>query len=142
MDISVLLVDDEKDFAESLADRLILKSFNVKTAFSGAEALNLIKDNDFDVIILDVLMPGKSGIETLKEIKMLKHIPQVIMLTGHATIEAAIQGMKIGAYDYLMKPTENDVLIEKITSAYKLVAEQKERIRKAEINKIVGTKGW
>jgi len=142
MKISVLLVDDEKDFVESLAERLQIRDFNVTTAFSGDEAIKLVEENDFDVIVLDVQMPGKSGVETLKEIKNMEQLSQVIMLTGHATVKTAIEGMKNGAYDYLMKPTDTDELIEMINKAYLLVAEQKDRIRQAEINNIIKKRGW
>lgn len=142
MKINILLVDDEKDFVESLAERLELRDFNVTTALNGNDAISLVKDSDYDVIVLDVKMPGKDGIETLKEIKNIKQLPQVIMLTGHATVETAIQGMKVGAYDYIMKPTVTEDLIELIKKAYKIVEEQKERIRRAEINNIVKKRGW
>ena len=134
MKISVLLVDDEKDFVETLAERLELRDYKVTTAFSGDEAIKLVKENDFDIIVMDVQMPGKDGVESLKEIKKIEQISQVIMLTGHATIKTAIEGMKNGAYDYLMKPTDTDDLIEMINKAYKLVTEQRDRIRQAEIN--------
>jgi DNA-binding NtrC family response regulator len=142
MKIKLLLVDDEKDFIESLAERLELREFDVKTALNGDDAINLIDKNEFDVIVLDVKMPGKSGIETLKEIKNINQLSQVIMLTGHATVESAIQGMKLGAYDYIMKPTVTEDLIELIKKAYKIVEEQKERIRRAEIENIVKKRGW
>lgn len=142
MKISVLLVDDEKDFVESLAERLQLRDFNVATALSGDEALKLVEENDFDVIVLDVKMPGKDGVETLKEIKNIEQLSQVIMLTGHATVKTAIEGMKSGAFDYLMKPTDTDELIEMINNAYQLVAEQRDRIRQAEINNILKKRGW
>ncbi len=142
MKISVLLVDDEKDFVESLAERLQLRDFNVATALSGDEALKLVEENDFDVIVLDVKMPGKDGVETLKEIKNIEQLSQVIMLTGHATVKTAIEGMKSGAFDYLMKPTDTDELIEMINNAYQLVTEQRDRIRQAEINNILKKRGW
>ena len=142
MNINVLLVDDEKDFVESLAERLQIRDYKVTTAFSGDEAIKLVENNDFDVIVLDVQMPGKSGIETLKEIKNIEQHSQVIMLTGHATVKTAIEGMKNGAYDYLMKPTDTDDLIEMINKAYKLVTEQRDRIRQAEINNILKKRGW
>ncbi len=142
MKIKVLLVDDEKDFVETLDERLQLRDFNVTTAFSGDEAIKLVEENDFDVIVLDVQMPGKSGIETLKEIKNMENISQVIMLTGHATVKTAIEGMKNGAYDYLMKPTDTDELTEMINKAYQLVSEQRDRIRQAEINNILKKRGW
>ena len=142
MKIKVLLVDDEKDFVETLDERLQIRDFNVTTAFSGDEAIKLVEENDFDVIVLDVQMPGKSGIETLKEIKNMENISQVIMLTGHATVKTAIEGMKNGAYDYLMKPTDTDELTEMINKAYQLVSEQRDRIRQAEINNILKKRGW
>ena len=142
MSIKVLLVDDEKDFIEPLAERLQLRDFNVTTASNGDDAINLVRVNEYDIIVLDVKMPGRDGIETLKEIKNIKQIPQVIMLTGHATVETAIEGMKIGAYDYIMKPTVTEDLVELINKAYKIVEEQKERIRRAEIENIVKKRGW
>ncbi len=142
MEINVLLVDDEKDFVESLAERLKIRDYKVTTACSGDEAINLVKNNEFDVIVLDVQMPGKSGIETLKELKNLEQLAQVIMLTGHATVKSAIEGMKNGAYDYLMKPTETEDLVEMLNKAYKLVEGQRDRIRQAEINNIVKKRGW
>jgi len=142
MKIKVLLVDDEKDFIESLAERLQLRDFDVTTALNGIDALSLIQKNEFDVIVLDVKMPGKDGIETLKEIKKTTQLSQIIMLTGNATVESAIQGMKLGAYDYIMKPTVTEDLIELINKAYKIVEEQKERISRAEIDNIVKKRGW
>ena len=138
----VLLVDDEKDFVETLAERLEVRGFDVRTCFSGDEAIDLVQKNEFDFVVLDVLMPGKDGIETLKEIRNLRPLLQVIMLTGNATVETAIIGMKLGAFDYLMKPTETAELVEKINSAHKLKTEHEERIRKAEINGIIKRKGW
>jgi two-component system response regulator CpxR len=142
MQIKVLLVDDEKDFVETLAQRLEVRDFDVKTALDGDEALGLIRESEFDVVVLDVLMPGKDGIQTLKEIKELKPLVNVIMLTGNATVDTAIQGMRFGAYDYLMKPTETEILVEKITSAYNIKAEHEERIRQAEIEGLLKRRGW
>lgn len=142
MKIKVLLVDDEKDFVDTLSERLQVRDFDVTTALNGDEALSLVQDKDFDVVILDVLMPGKDGIETLREIKSLRPLAQVIMLTGNATVDTAIQGMKLGAYDYLMKPTETKDLVEKIDKAFKVKAEHEDRIRQAEIAGIVKRRGW
>ncbi|MGB5849031.1 MAG: response regulator, partial [Ignavibacteriaceae bacterium] len=108
----------------------------------GDEAIKLVEENGFDVIVLDVQMPGKNGVETLKEIKNIEQLSQVIMLTGHATVKTAIQGMKNGAFDYLMKPTDTDELIEMINKANQLVAEQRDKIRQAEINNILNKRGW
>ena len=142
MKTRVLLVDDEKDFVETLSQRLEVRGFNVMTALGGDEALNLIRENDFDVVILDVQMPGKNGVETLIEIKKIKPLVHVIMLTGHATVKTAIEGMKLGAFDYLMKPTETEALVDKISKARNLKAEHEERIQKAEINGILKRRGW
>lgn len=138
----VLLVDDEEMFVEMLAERLEARGLEVAKSFDGDQALEQIREKDFDVVILDVLMPGKGGVDVLREIKQLKPLTEVIMLTGHATVETAIQGMKLGAYDYLLKPTETKDLLEKIQGAYKRKSEQEERIRQAEIEKITRTKGW
>ncbi len=142
MKINILLVDDEKDFVETLAERLEIRGFSALTALNGEEALKLVQEKDFDVILLDVRMPGKDGLEVLQEIKSIKPIIQVIMLTGHATVQSAVDGMKMGAFDYLMKPTETNKLFEMINNAYKLVEDQKNRIRQAEIDKIIKKRGW
>ncbi len=142
MSIKVLLVDDERDFVEPLSERLTARGFETGTAFGGEEALAKIRDDDWDVVVLDVLMPGMDGTETLREIKQVKPLIEVIMLTGHATVESAIEGMKLGAYDYLMKPTEMQDLTEKIEKAHVRKQDQEERIRQAEINHIVKTRGW
>jgi two-component system response regulator CpxR len=142
MSVKVLLVDDEQDFVEVLAERLETRGFSVQKAFSGNDAIDLIAKKDADVVVLDVLMPGKDGVEILREIKQLKPLTEVIMLTGHATVQTAIEGMKLGAYDYLMKPTETEDLVAKIKKAYKLKSEHEDRIRQAEIDKIVKTRGF
>ncbi len=142
MKIRVLLVDDEKEFVDSLCQRLELRGFDVKTTYSGDEALSLLQQEEVDIVILDVLMPGKDGIATLEEIKKLKPLIHVIMLTGNATVETGIKGMKLGAYDYLMKPTETKDLVKKITGAYNLKKQHDERIRQAEIENIIKRRGW
>jgi DNA-binding NtrC family response regulator len=142
MSIKALLVDDESQFVEPLSERLSARGYNVGVAFSGEEAIANIERDDWDVVVLDVLMPGMNGEEALKRIKKIKPLIEVIMLTGHATVESAIQGMKLGAYDYLMKPIELQELTDKIDKAYEKKEEHEERIRKAEINHIVQTRGW
>jgi len=138
----VLLVDDEKDFVETLAKRLRTRNFTVDYTLSGDEAVKWLDKNQADVVVLDVRMPGMDGIDTLREIKRMKPLVEVIMLTGHATVETAIEGMKLGAYDYLMKPTDMNDLVDKIKKAEARKREQEERIRQAEINKIVRSRGW
>ena len=136
MKIRILLVDDEKEYVETLAERLRTRGFHVTEAFSGSEAVEKLKGYNFDVTVLDVKMPGMSGIETLDEIKKLKPLTEVLMLTGHGTIETAIEGMKKGAYDYLLKPCKMDLLLEKINGAYERKSEHEERIRKAMVDKL------
>ena len=140
--VKVLLVDDEKDFVEALAERLKLRGFSIKICFSGEEAIPIVKDEEIDVVVLDVQMPGLDGVATLREIKQLVPLIEVVMLTGHATVQTAIDGMKLGAYDYIMKPVKNEVLVEKIEKAFARKQDHEERIRQAEIENIVKTKGW
>jgi two-component system, OmpR family, response regulator CpxR len=142
MKIRLLLVDDEKDFVDVLAERLEARDFTVYTAYSGDEAIAGIKEHEIDVVILDVQMPLKDGVTTLVEIKQTHPLVEVIMLTGHGAVESAVEGMKIGAFDYLMKPTETKDLVEKIVKAYKRKVEQEERIRQAEIQRIMLRRGW
>jgi len=139
MKTRVLLVDDEKEFVETLSERLSLRSYDVTTSLSGDDAVEKVKNHLFDVIILDVLMPGMSGIETLREIKKIKPLIEVIMLTGNATVETAIEGLKLGALDFLLKPCETEDLVVKINKAYDKKAEHDERIRAAKVAEIVAS---
>jgi two-component system, OmpR family, response regulator CpxR len=142
MTVKVLLIDDEPQFVEVLAERLEARGFAVQTALTGDEGLAKLQEQEADVVILDVQMPGMDGVETLREIKRIKPLVEVIMLTGHATIESGIQGLKLGAYDYLMKPTDTEDLVAKMLRAYARKSEQEERIRRAEIDKIIAKRGW
>ncbi len=142
MTVKVLLIDDEPQFVEVLAERLEARGFTVQTALTGDEGLAKLQEQEADVVILDVQMPGRDGVETLREIKRIKPLIEVIMLTGHATIESGIQGLKLGAYDYLMKPTDTEDLVAKILRAYARKSEQEERIRRAEIDKIIAKRGF
>ena len=131
--IRVLLVDDEKDFVEIFSLRLEGQGEKVSTAHSGKEALKVLENKIIDVVILDIRMPGMDGIDTLKEIKKLYPIVEVIMLTGHGSTESAVKGMKLGAFDYLLKPAHFGELTAKMEAALKRKDEQAERIRKAEV---------
>lgn len=142
MTTKVLLVDDEEQFVDVLSQRLQGRGFKVDTAFNGDDAIEFVNEHDVDVIILDVLMPGRDGLETLREIKRIRPLAEVIMLTGHATVETAIQGMKLAAYDYLMKPTDTAELVDKINKACQRKREQEDRIRQAEVDRLVKTRGW
>jgi DNA-binding NtrC family response regulator len=128
----VMLVDDEEPFVETLAKRLTKRELNIVTAFSGPEALEkLDKDSRIDVVILDVKMPGMDGIEALGQIKSKYPLVEVIMLTGHATVESAIEGMKLGALDYLMKPCDMEILMSKVREAASKKRKQEEKIAEA-----------
>jgi DNA-binding NtrC family response regulator len=142
MKIRVLLVDDEEEFVETLAQRLEVRDLDVATALSGADALERLEDREIDVVVLDLQMPGVDGIQVLRKIKERKPLIEVIMLTGHATVETAIEGMKLGAFDFLIKPTETEELLEKIARAFGRKAEQDRRIQEAEIDRIVKRRGW
>lgn len=128
----ILLVDDEAPFIDTLSKRLVKRGLTVYTANSGTEALEKIGQGDpLDVVILDVKMPGMDGIETLKAIKTLNPLIEVIMLTGHATVGSAIEGMKLGALDYLMKPCDLEMLMAKVQEAKMKKLKQEERINEA-----------
>jgi DNA-binding NtrC family response regulator len=128
----IMVVDDEEDFVEMLSLRLKEIGESVVAAFNGSECLGILAKTDIDVVILDVKMPGMDGIETLAKIKQAHPLVEVIMLTGHGTIETALEGMKLGAYDLLIKPADFHELIEKLNNARRRKQEQLERIRKAE----------
>jgi DNA-binding NtrC family response regulator len=116
--INLLLVDDEQTFVKIISQRLRRRGFSVAYAFSGQEALNRLEaDDSIDVVILDIKMPGMDGIETLRLIKKKRPLVKIIMLTGHATVNSAIEAMKLGALDYLMKPCDLDELVFKVKDA-------------------------
>ena len=142
MRMRVLLVDDEAEFVETLAQRLEVRDLDVATALGGEEALERLAEREIDVVVLDLQMPGVDGIQVLRRIKESWPLIEVIMLTGHATVETAIQGMKLGAFDFLIKPTETEELLEKVARAFRRKGEQDERIRQAEIDQIVKRRGW
>ena len=132
----VMLVDDEVPFVETMTKRLEKRNLQIISAHDGQEALEkLNKNRNVDVVILDVKMPGMDGIEVLREIKKTHPLIEVMMLTGHATVESAIEGMKLGAYDYLMKPCELEQLMDKVESATKERRAHEAKIREAEIKK-------
>jgi DNA-binding NtrC family response regulator len=133
----VLFVDDEVPFVEALSRRLDKRDLEILPAHSGPEALKaLAADAGIEVVILDVKMPGMDGIATLREIKKAFPLVEVVMLTGHATVETAIDGMKLGAFDYLMKPCEIEVLVAKVAEAAARKRQQEEKIMQARLKSI------
>ena len=135
--MKLMLVDDEERFLSTTKKLLERKGQVVFTASSGAEALQILKQKNIHVVILDVKMPGMDGIQTLKEIKRQFPLVEVIMLTGHATVETAIDGLKSGATDYLMKPTGIEELLEKTEEAYQKRLRLEEKIRLAQTRKFL-----
>lgn len=142
MKINVLIADDEKEFTDTLGKRLEMRDFTVTTVYSGEAAIEMTGKINFDVIVLDVQMPGITGIDVLKRIKNKTPLTPVIMLTGEATVDNAIKGMKLGAFDFLIKPTDTESLAKKLHQANHLKNEHEERIRQAEIENILRTRGW
>jgi DNA-binding NtrC family response regulator len=139
----ILVVDDEKDFVEMLSLRLEETGEKVTVAYDGQECLDTLeKTSDrIDVVILDIRMPGMEGIDVLREIKKRFPLIEVIMLTGHGTTESAVAGMKLGAYDYLLKPADFEDLSKKLEGARKRKDDQEERIRMAEAKLLVRRTG-
>jgi DNA-binding NtrC family response regulator len=134
---NVLLVDDEIEFVETFSERLELRDLEISKAFNGEEALQVLETNrTIELVILDVKMPGMDGIETLAEIKKRYPLVEVIMLSGHADVESAIDGMKQGAFDYLMKPCDIDQMIAKVTEAVAKKRQHEEKIIQARIKEI------
>jgi len=117
MEAKILLVDDEKDFLEVMRERLEARGYSVTTAISAAEALQKIKTDFFDAVILDLQMPGMDGLETLQQMKAKRPELQVILLTGHASVEKGVEAIKLGAMDFVEKPADLDSLGEKIEKA-------------------------
>ncbi len=143
MNPNVLLVDDEKGFTDTMIKRLSKRGLEVKAAYSGEEGLAVLNGWPLcDVVVLDVKMPGMDGMEALKRIKAEHPLVEVVMLTGHATVESAIDGMKSGAFDYLVKPSELDDLLGKIKDAYEKKAEHEEKIHEARARHIAGKMGY
>jgi DNA-binding NtrC family response regulator len=114
----VLLVDDETIFTKNMSKLLKNRGYTVTAANSGDAAIRELEQNPADVIVLDLKMPGMDGITTLKEIMKLGLFTETLILTGHGSIDSALEAMKLGAYDYLTKPCEIDELVAKIESAW------------------------
>jgi DNA-binding NtrC family response regulator len=123
--INILLVDDEIKFLTAVADRLTLKGFNVTTATDGDAAIEAAGKGGFDVAVVDLRMPGTDGAEVLKILKQKHKFIEIIMLTGHATVDSAVECTKLGAFKYLEKPYDFDKLIEVLKDAYHLRMQKK-----------------
>jgi len=134
---AVLVVDDEVPFVEALQRRLSRRNFDVHTANSGEEAMQkLRRRRDIDVVILDIRMAGMDGVQTLREIKAARPLVEVILLSAHTTVESAIEGIKLGAFDYLLKPCDLTQLVDQVTKAKRRKNRQEQRIMEARIKDI------
>ena len=134
----VLVVDDEEDFVEATVKRLNKRGIDAEGVLSGEQALELMKKKRFDVVLLDIKMPGgMDGIETLREMKKIAPLTEVILLTGHASVESSIEGLKLGAFDYLLKPMKLEDLITKLAEAFEKKDKQDQKIRSAKIKELL-----
>jgi DNA-binding NtrC family response regulator len=138
----VLLVDDEEDFLTTLAERLETRGLTVSTLTKGEDAVAKVDEQKFDLIVLDLAMPGIDGLETLKRIKAKQPDAEIIILSGQGSIRTSIEAMKLGAEDFLQKPVNITDLMDKISDAKdkRLLVMQKKSVK--EIEKILHTKGW
>ncbi len=116
--MKLLFIDDEQTFLKYLAKRLVLDGFSVKTTFSGEEGVEAAAKEDFDVAVVDLQMPGIDGIEVQKRLKDLQPFLPCIVLTGHGSVENALESGKYNAFKFLSKPVDMDTLIETINAAY------------------------
>ena len=134
----ILVVDDEVDFLETIVKRLNKRKLDATGVTSGEEAIQALKEQLYDVVVLDIKMPGgMDGIETLREIKRLQPLVEVLLLTGHASVETSIEGMKLGAFDYLLKPMKFEDLLTKMAQAFEKKAGQDSKIRNAKIQELI-----
>ncbi len=139
---SVLLVDDEQDFLDLLGERLENRGMQVTTAISGQAALTKLSHQDFDIIVIDLSMPGMDGIETIRRIKAERPETETIMLTGHATLQSGIEAMKCGAGDYLEKPADIELLLNMIHKAQYRRMKALEKNSRDDVQRILKTRGW
>jgi len=138
----ILLVDDEEEYVRILAERMEARGMKVTVACSGDEAIAKAGRSDFDAVVLDLAMPGKDGIETLTELLEINGDLQVILLTGHATVDKGVQSIKLGARDFLEKPLDFEKLLLKIGNAAAAKARIDQQKTKQNINDILKKKGW
>lgn len=138
----VLLVDDEEDFLTTLAKRLEMRGMKVVTVTRGTEAVAIVDAHGFDLVVIDLSMPGIDGLETLKRIKAKQPDTEIILLTGQGSIRTSIEAMKLGAEDFLQKPVNITELVDKISDAKdkRMHILQSKSIK--EIEKILNTKSW
>ena len=142
LNASVLLVDDEEQFLQVLSERLTNHGLHVNSVTSGEEAVAQVENKNFDAVVLDLAMPGINGIETMKRIKEKRPELEIIILTGHATVKVGIEAMKLGAEDFLEKPVDLNVLLERIREAKQKKMLNQEKKAQNEMEQILKTKSW
>ena len=135
--LHLLLVDDEERFLTTTKTLLEKRGATTFTASNGMDALKVMNEHPIDVVVLDVKMPGVDGVEVLRHTKQKHPLIEVLMLTGHASVESAVEGLKLGAFDYVTKPCEISDLMEKVNEAYARKHAMEEKIQKAKIEKII-----
>jgi len=133
----LLLVDDEERFLVTTKTVLEKRGYQTSVAPNGLDAMAILDEEHIDVVILDVKMPGLDGVEVLRRIKQKHSLIEVIMLTGHSTTESAVEGLKLGAFDYITKPCDVKILLEKVDKAHARKKVMEEKIKKAKIDKII-----
>ncbi len=138
----VLIVDDEKEFLDTLSERMRVRGMDVSSSSSAAEALTRVDEEFYDAVVLDLQMPGMDGIEALRRMKEKRPDIQVILLTGHATVQKGIEAMKLGALDFIEKPTNIEILTEKIKKAQAKKMILVEKKNEESIKDILSSKAW
>jgi DNA-binding NtrC family response regulator len=138
----VLLVDDEVNFLEALAERMRMRGLEVTCAKSGREALTAVEGAIFDAVVLDLAMPGLDGLETLRRLRQMQPELQVMILSGRATVQTAVEATRLGATDIFEKPTDVDTLVQRIRSARAARLAHDDEVSQEHIDEIMRTKGW
>jgi len=135
--INILVVDDEEQFLESMKKRLTVRDFNVITVNRGEKAVAAAKENQVDIVLLDLKMPGMNGEETLEALKKDHPFLEVVILTGHGSIDSAVECARSGAYSYLQKPCELEYLLQVLTEAYKKRILNKMKMKEERLEEIL-----
>ena len=138
----VLLVDDEVSFLEALAERMRMRGLEVTCASSGKAALNAVEEQTFDAVVLDLAMPGLDGIETLRRLRHQQPELQVMILSGRATVQTAVEATRLGATDIFEKPTDVETLVQRIRAARAARLAREDEVSQEHIDEIMRTKGW
>jgi DNA-binding NtrC family response regulator len=135
--MNLLLVDDEEQFLTTAKKLMDKRGLNTFVCTNGFDALRILKERRIDVVLLDLKMPGIGGVEVLRKIKQNHPQVEVILLTGHASVESAVEGLKIGAFDYLLKPSTIPDILDKVKEAYDRKLAREEKTRKSKVDKII-----